>query len=280
MTTHCKRHYKAGWCWTQVFSLFTHILSYFVSQNIRFDRVSLPWICFHYKPSIQSLCLQMCPNLTWTVNCQQPPTLMSLLHIWSWMSTWILFNPSVLACLTSTWIWVNHHCCLTMSTNCTRTLPPPSGPSIPGNSMTTGSHGLKPMQWGSFRHITSLRLTNMSCVISITVLYMSHNTAMYTLDLTGERLTTVIEVDRCSVPSLAPNPHHTSPLQLLALASAVVHQTTAAPPPPLWPADNTGNEHFAAPLHCCKEPALPCSRFRFPPKPLWKTTWWGTWLVC
>ena len=73
--------------------------------------------------------------------------------------------------------------------------------------------------------------------------------SMSTQDPTGERLTTVIEVDRCSLPSLAPYLHHTSPLlQLLALASAVVHQTTAAAPPPLWPADNTGNEHFAAML--------------------------------
>ena len=250
---------------TSIFTCFTHILSHLVSQNIRFDRVSLPWICFHYKLSIQSLCLQMCPNLSWIVNCQQPPTLMSLLHKWSWRSTPV--------CLL-VWHQLGYEWTATAVWSCQLTAPELSLlralDSVPGNWMTTRSHGLKPMQWGSFRHITSLRLTNMSYVITVTVLYISHNTELYVHTGPHRR-----KIDNCDrgwqvfrpIPSSLSS-IHTTPLHyyncwlwLLRWCIRPLRQLLHHCDRPITQVTNT------LPQCCCLEPALQCSRFRFPPKP-------------
>ena len=101
--------------------------------------------------------------------------------------------------------------------------------------------------------------------------------SMSTQEPTGERLTTVIEVDRCSVPSSS---IHTTPLHysncwlwLLRWCIRPLRYLHHHCDRPITQVTNT------LPQCCCLEAALPCSRFRFPPKPLWKTIWWSSWTL-
>ena len=262
---------------TSIFTCFTHV-PYILSRKT-FDLIAC-----HFLESV------------FTIRCQSKPFVCRCAQIS--LGLWIVNNHQ-LWCLSSTsdlgcqlefystpacvlvWHQLDYEWtavdCLVMSTNCTRTLPPP-GPRFQVTQWPPGPTVSNQCNGAAF--VTS-RLWGWPTKVALLL-------SQFCTSRKAQLCTHRRKIDNCvrgwqvfrpvpSLPILTTPLHYNCWLWLLRWCIRPLRHLLHHCDRPITQVTNT------LPHHCCLEAALPCSHFRFPPKPLWKTTWWSSWtagLVC